>query len=313
MTDSRRVFALITIACLAVAACAGSDDRAGTTNPRATPGSSTPPTTPTTAASTTISTTDSTGTTTSTSTTATGSTISPGTDPGVARDFSAVSPIVQAFVDDYGLNGAGFVVVDRDDGVVYEDYWGEFDAERVSLIASSSKMIVAGVLMHLDDAGLLDVDAPVADVVDWGAAHPDITPIQLVSNSSGLPGLAPTPAYVPYLCQFVPLGTLQQCAEQVFTAPDDDADVVAPDTEFRYGGAQWQVAGAVAEAASGSSWAELIDEVYVRPCGVESLAFTNQWTQFGSIGFTYPEAFASDPSTLTATDNPNMEGGAYIT
>ena len=54
---------------------------------------------------------------------------------------------VQAFVDDRGLNGAGLIVVDRDDGVVYEGYWGEFDADRISLVASSSKMIVAGVLL----------------------------------------------------------------------------------------------------------------------------------------------------------------------
>ncbi|MGE5211116.1 MAG: hypothetical protein ACM3MM_07605, partial [Acidobacteriota bacterium] len=50
-------------------------------------------------------------------------------------DFSSVSPIVQEFVDGRGLNGAGLIVVDRDDGVVYEDYWGVFDADRISLIA----------------------------------------------------------------------------------------------------------------------------------------------------------------------------------
>jgi hypothetical protein len=62
-------------------------------------------------------------------------------------DFSAVSPIVGSFVDDRGLNGAELIVVDRDDGVVYEEYWGEFDADRISLIASSSKMISAGGLV----------------------------------------------------------------------------------------------------------------------------------------------------------------------
>jgi CubicO group peptidase (beta-lactamase class C family) len=228
-------------------------------------------------------------------------------------DFSMISPVVQQFVDERALEGAGLVVVDEQDGVVHEEYWGEFNADRISLIASSSKMIVAGVLMALDDQGLLDIDAPVADVVEWGAGHPSITPAQLVSNSSGLVGLGPNPAYAPYICQFRPEGTLAECAEAIFTTDQDEADVVPPDSGFRYGGGQWQVAGAVAEAASGRSWAELIDDTYIEPCGVESLGFNNQWAQFGRTGFTYPGGFNADPTTLAPSENPNMEGGAYIT
>jgi CubicO group peptidase (beta-lactamase class C family) len=236
-------------------------------------------------------------------------------EPGGAEpDFSAITAQVQTYLDEHEMNGAGLVIVDREQGVIHEEYWGVFDAERISLIASSSKMIVAGVLMHLDDAGLVDVDAPVAAAVDWGNGNPAITPAQLVSNSSGLVGLLPEPAYGPYVCQFLPGGTLQECAASIFTTADDDADVIAPDTEYRYGGAQWQVAGAVAEAVSGTSWAELIEEIYVEPCGVESLAFNNHWTQFSSESpFGYPVGFDGDLSTLQATDNPNMEGGAYIT
>ncbi len=227
-------------------------------------------------------------------------------------DFTAVSVAVSAFVEAKGLNGAGLVVVHRDDGVIHHEHWGEFDEDRISLVASSSKMITAGVLLRLDDAGLLDVDAPVADVVAWGAANPEITLAQLLSNSSGLVGLLPDPAYPPYLCQYLAVGTLQECAEAIFTTPADDADIVPPDTEFRYGGAQWQVAGAVAEAASGLSWAELVDQTYVQPCGLEALAYNNHFGQLPS-GFEYPSGFDGDPSMLEPTDNPNMEGGAYVT
>lgn len=240
-------------------------------------------------------------------------TTTPTTTPTPSYDFSAVDLIVEQFVNDRTLTGAGLVVVDRDDGVVFEQYWGGFGPERVSLIASASKMIVAGVLMRLDDQGVLDVDAPVAEAVEWGAGNPDITPAQLVSNSSGLVGLLPNPVYTPYLCQFLPQGDLQSCATSIFTTIDDDDDIIDPDTEFRYGGGQWQVAGALAEAVSGRSWAELIDDTYVRPCGVDSLGFNNHWTQFGSIGFVYPAEFDGDPSALVDTANPNMEGGAYIT
>jgi len=230
-------------------------------------------------------------------------------DGGSAYDFSAVSATVADFVESEGLNGAGLVVVHRDEGVIHHEHWGEFDEGRVSLIASSSKMITAGVLLHLADKGLLDLDAPVADAVDWGSAHPEITPAQLVSNSSGLVGLLPNPAYGPYLCQLLPNRELEECGAEIFQTTGDDDDVIAPDTEFRYGGAQWQVAGAVAEAVSGKTWAELIEEIYVEPCGVESLGYNNHWAAAG--GFDYPAGF--DPTDLAPTENPQMEGGGYIT
>jgi CubicO group peptidase (beta-lactamase class C family) len=237
-------------------------------------------------------------------------------EPAAQRtyDFSAVGPIVDAAIAEHGLEGAARVVVERDDGIVHEQYWGQFGPDRVSLIASSSKMVVAGVLLRLADQGLIDLDAPLADAVEWGSGNPSITPAQLVSNSSGLVGLGPNPAYPPYLCQFLPGGTLQDCAASIFTTTNDDADVIPPDTEFRYGGAQWQVAGALAEAVSGRSWAELIEETYAEPCGVDSLGFNNQWTQFGpTFNFGYPAAFGADPSRLVETANPNIEGGAYVT
>lgn len=230
----------------------------------------------------------------------------PSSDP----EFDEVTAIVEEFVAGGGLNGAGLIVVDRDDGVLYHDHFGEFTPDRVSLIASTSKMISAGVLLHLQDDGLIDVDAPISTYVDWGAGHPDITVAQALSNSSGLVGLGPDPFYIPYICQFDPDTDVETCAEQIFTTDADDADVIRPDTSFRYGGAQWQVAGAVAEAVTGQSWAELIEEIYVAPCDVDSLGYISLGSvpSFGG----YPSQFRGDGSAFP-TDNPSIEGGAHIT
>ena len=235
---------------------------------------------------------------------------------GKTYDFTAFEQSIQGFLDQNpDLAGAGAILVDRQQGVIYKKSFGAFSDDRIYLLASSSKMLVAGVLMHLADQGLLDVDRPVADVVDWGAGNPSITPAQLVSNSSGLVGLLPSPVYAPYVCQYVFAGSLQDCARRIFTTPDDDDDVIPPDTDFRYGGAQWQVAGAVAEVASGKSWAELIREIYVEPCELETLGFNNHFLQLSASEagnpFSYPAGFDSDPGNLEPTDNPNMEGGAY--
>lgn len=228
-------------------------------------------------------------------------------------DFSAVAPVVEAFIAEHGLNGAGLVVVEEDDGIVGEQYFGGFDADRVSLVASASKMVTAGVLVRLADQGRLDLDQPIAEYVDWAAGHhPDVTVAQLLSNSSGLVGLLPTPAYGPYICQFVATTELEECAAAAWTTPADDADVVPPDTEFRYGGVQWQIAGAVAQTVSGKPWSQLLEETYVEPCGVESLGYGNHWAALGGGGFGYPAAFDGDPGVLPPTENPHMEGGLYI-
>lgn len=236
-----------------------------------------------------------------------------GVDDTVGRDFGAVDGIIDDFVVEAGLEGAGFVVVERDEGVVHEHYAGAFTSDRVSFVASSSKMVAAGVLMRLHDEGALDIDAPVADVVGWGAANPAITPAQLVSSSSGLVGLRATPPYDPYACQWSLVGTLQECAEQIFTTPDDDADVIAPDTAFRYGGGQWQVAGAVAEVASGRTWAELVEEIYVEPCGLEAFGFVNPFAHIARAGFAYPGWANGHLDVLDYTRNPNIEAGLYTT
>ncbi|MEM8921870.1 MAG: serine hydrolase domain-containing protein [Actinomycetota bacterium] len=233
-------------------------------------------------------------------------------DETALSGFDAVTDTVESFVDSAGLEGAGLIVVHEDDGVIYEEYFGAFTEDRISMIASTSKMISAGVLLHLQDDGLLDVDAPVEEVVDWVGENPEITTAQLLSNSSGLVGLGPDLFYSPYLCQWAPADNLQRCGESVFTTSADDDDQIPPDSEFRYGGAQWQVAGAVAETVSGQSWADLIDEVYNEPCGLDSLGYIS----LGAIEFPesgYPIAFGGDPANATPSDNPNIEGGAYIT
>ena len=64
----------------------------------------------------------------------------------------------------------------------------------------------------------------------------------------------------------------------------------------------------MAEVVSGKSWEQLIDEVYVQPCGLESLGFNNHWAEYGAA---YPTGL--DPRELSATENPQIEGGGYLT
>ncbi|MFT6145971.1 MAG: CubicO group peptidase (beta-lactamase class C family) [Myxococcota bacterium] len=198
--------------------------------------------------------------------------------------------------------------------MIHQRGYGSFDEDRVMLLASSSKMITAGVLIHLSDAGLLDLDAPITDVLsDWGQHKEDITTAQLLSNSSGMPGLGDGAFYGPYLCQFVAAGSLASCAEAIYGAVDG-AESIPPDTRFRYGGAQWQLAGGIAEVASGQSWEDLINDIYSEPCGLENTGYTNHFGRAAATdAFGYPAFMQGDVNDLPESDNPNMEGGGYST
>jgi CubicO group peptidase (beta-lactamase class C family) len=238
---------------------------------------------------------------------------SPGTAPdgGLVLDFSAFDRAIESFVAAQGLQGATAVVVQRDAGIVHLRGFGSFEPGRLFLIASSSKILSAGVLMRLADQKVIDVDAPVGMVVSgkWSDGKDALTLAQMLSNSSGLVGLLDEAAYLPYLCQFALQATLTSCAEMIYRAADRDR-VVPPDTQFRYGGGQWQLAGGIAEVASGKSWEQLVRETYVEPCAASSLGYTNQ---FSRAGMGYPPFFMGNPANLDRTQNPSIEGGAFVT
>lgn len=225
-------------------------------------------------------------------------------------EFDAFDQAVASVVEDEGLEGASAVVVDRESGEVHLQGYGSFDAERVYLIASSSKILSVGVLMSLADADIVDIDGPIGTYVEaaFGEGKPELTLAQLLSNSSGLVSLTDDPLYAPYLCQYLTAGTMTDCAQAIYTA-DDAADRVEPDTAFHYGGGPWQLAGGVAEVVTGKTWPELVDETYVQPCDTPTLGYTNQ---FQTGGLVYPADFDGDVANLTPTENPNVEGGAYI-
>jgi CubicO group peptidase (beta-lactamase class C family) len=228
-------------------------------------------------------------------------------------DFSAFDDAVRAFLTKNALRGASGVVVHKDCGAVHTQGYGEFGANRVYLVGSSSKIVSAGVLLQLADRGELDLDAPIGQYVSpWGDdGKAELEVAQLLSNSSGLVSLTDNPIYPPFLCQYRTTGSLGACAQMIYTANDEDKRI-PPDTEFHYGGAQWQLAGGIAELVSGKAWVALVRDTYAA-CNVPSLGFTNQFSLNGPGGsLDYPPSFQGDPANLPSTDNPNVEGGLYI-
>jgi len=187
--------------------------------------------------------------------------LNPGLDPPTGYDFSPLTGLIQDAVDNTPLQGAALLVV-KDGQPVYEAAFGRQTPDEAVAIASASKWLTAAVIMTLVDDGAIALDDPVAAYLpSFGGSKRAITIRQLLAHTSGLP------AYHP--CLDDPSGTLAGCAEQIATG----SLVAEPGTRFHYGGVSFQVAGRVAEVASGKPWATLFEEKIKGPLGMNSTTY----------------------------------------
>ena len=90
-----------------------------------------------------------------------------------------------------------------------------------------------------------------------------------------------------------PLYTLATCADRILTQPM----IGEPGKVFSYGGNSMQVAGRMAELATGEAWDDLFIAEMVTPLGLNATDFATSSTAPGYV----------------RTDNPRMAGGVRST
>ena len=227
-------------------------------------------------------------------------------------DFSAVDARFQKFLDDSEqYDGISYTLVDSKQGVVHEAAFGDHTLDIVVLLASASKMPASSLLMalHDDDSLAFKVGAPIADYLSWdGVYYGDRTTQQLLSNTSGIPGLASSLSYPePHQCIFEPDTQLETCGEAIYTnlVPGTSP----PGVSFAYGGAQWQLAGAVAEQVSNSSWGQAFDNYIAQPCDLEVFQFGNMGIDLTTVNIDSSQ-WTGYPDSLIGLSNPFIEAGA---
>lgn len=170
-------------------------------------------------------------------------------------------------------------------GTSYQRAFGSWNLAKFAPVASASKWLTAAVVLTLVDDGLLDLDAPISRYLDAvPAAAAQITTRQLMSHTSGLTHQHPC-------LQDQTTTTLQACGAAILGTPL----LAKPGTQFIYGGASIQVAGAIAERVSGKPWAALFRERVARAVGMVQ-------TVYGSV-----------TGANFNTQNPQLAGGASST
>jgi CubicO group peptidase (beta-lactamase class C family) len=202
-------------------------------------------------------------------------------------DFGDVDARLEDLVVFHGLAGATLRLA-TPAGEVHRAHAGGYTGTERLPLASASKWLSALTLARLVENGTLRWNDTVGD---WIPEAPvptrAITVAMLFSHTSGIP-------HADADCLSRRDVDLQQCAAQILALPLADA----PGTAFAYGGNSMQVAGAIAERATGQRWDRIFIDEVVAPLGLTH----TDWTAAAPAGSGY-----------VWNDNPRIGGGARST
>lgn len=178
-------------------------------------------------------------------------------------DFSPITEKVQYWVNRGYYPGAA-VLIAKDNQVVYEDYFGSYDSNTVVYIASAGKWLASATIASVVEKTDLDWDNAVSR---WLPEFSDVkgtaTLTQLMSHTSGFPDYQPEGNHP---------DDYQTLKESVKNIAGLSADTI-PGAEFHYGGLAMQVAGRMAELASGQNFETLFQENIATPLGMKNTHF----------------------------------------
>lgn len=202
-------------------------------------------------------------------------------------DFRPVTAEMQAFVATYGVPGAS-LRVNKQGIVVYRQAFGGYTLDTRIRIASATKWLSALVIARLVERGVLRWDTPVGQYFPTApAATHAITLEQMFSHTSGMPADEDA-------CLSNPLYTLATCTDKILARPL----IGTPGTVFAYGGNSMQVAGRMAELATGRAWDDLFIDEVVTPLGLQATDYTAGSSATGYVRNRNPRIGGGARSTL---------------
>jgi CubicO group peptidase (beta-lactamase class C family) len=170
-------------------------------------------------------------------------------------DFAPVDAFIHRLIEFIPLNGAALLIA-RDDEVIYERAYAAYTLDMPKTpVASGSKWVTGAVIASLIDDGALYLDERVSDyLLSFDGDKSAITLRQLLAHTSGLPKGETR-------CVNDAGATLEVCANEIAHL----SLAAEPGAAFAYGENSFQVAGRVAEVATGKSWDDLFRERIAAP------------------------------------------------
>ncbi|HEX6302471.1 MAG TPA: serine hydrolase domain-containing protein [Acidimicrobiia bacterium] len=182
------------------------------------------------------------------------------TSDGNSKSIEGAVTAIEHQFDDMRVEEAAYALVRGDQQLVAGH--GTASPDTPFVIASVSKSITALAILQLVDSGLVSLDAPVTDYIDWfttADSEASITVRQLLNQTSGLSTLdGVRDAFAPE----VPL------EERVHSIADYGL-ISEPGAEFHYSNLNYAVLGLLIEKASGMRYGEFIQDEIFDPLGMD--------------------------------------------
>ena len=179
-------------------------------------------------------------------------------------DFSSIHNKIQSWIDSGYYNGASIIVA-KDNKIIYKEYFSSYDTNTVAYIASAGKWLAAATIAAIVDEGKLSWNDKVKKwLPEFNDVKGEATLAELLSHTSGYPDYQPDGNPVDIY------QTLQASIEHILPLKAD----TLPGTKFRYGGLSMQVAGRMAELATGKDWETIFNEKIAKPLRMTATHFT---------------------------------------
>jgi CubicO group peptidase (beta-lactamase class C family) len=159
-------------------------------------------------------------------------------------------------------DGGGVLRVAQPGHVLFEKAYGGYRLDDAIPLSGGTQLLSAVVLLRLVDAGKLGLDTKVGSVLhDWPKDKAAVTLRMLLAHTSGLPAST--------RCLDDRNTTLEACVQEIARAPLRKD----PGTAVIFGGTGYQVAGRLAEVATGKRWADLFREYLIQPLALRATGF----------------------------------------
>ena len=170
-------------------------------------------------------------------------------------NFSAIEHKIQTWVDCSYYDGAS-ILVSKNDTIVYEKTFGNYNKDTQVFIASAGKWLAAATIASVVEKTNLSWDDKVNKwLPEFKDSKGEATLRQLFSHTSGFPDYQPKDSVTDNY------QTLEESVKHIVNLPAD----TEPGNAFHYGGLAMQVAGRMAELATGKDFETIFQENIAMP------------------------------------------------
>lgn len=197
-----------------------------------------------------------------------------------------VSVVIDGLIADRQPEGVAIRIA-QNGQLLYDRSFGAYNADSVINVASTAKWVTAATIMTLVDEQVLDLYEPIGTYLPQVKAPLSTATLQqLLSHTSGIGGLQ---TYQRHLSLSPDMSLL----DAGLTIAADPLDHL-PGEVFAYGGASFQLAGAIAVKTSGKRWSELFQSRIAGPLNMADSYYGHPMPEFQG---------------RRDLDNPGMGGG----